>query len=108
MRRGAGHRADRPDDEDRDEGDDDVDEVFAAAAHGQDAVRDEDGARQARAAHGQGRSDFTMNIVGAAGGAVAGPIVHNWGMPTLASLTGFLIIVAVVILLPRVRDISTR
>jgi len=39
---------------------------------------------------------------------VAGPIVHNWGMPTLASLTGFLIIVAVVVLLPRVRDISTR
>lgn len=67
-----------------------------------------DAAPDTRRTHVQGRSDFTMNIVGAAGGAVAGPIVHNWGMPTLASLTGFLIIVAVVVLLPRVRDISTR
>ena len=67
-----------------------------------------DAAPATRRTHIQGRSDFTMNIVGAAGGAVAGPIVHNWGMPTLASLTGFLIIVAVVVLLPRVRDISTR
>ena len=67
-----------------------------------------DAAPDTHRTHIQGRSDFTMNIVGAAGGAVAGPIVHNWGMPTLASLTGFLIIVAVVVLLPRVRDISTR
>ena len=67
-----------------------------------------DAAPATRRTHIQGRSDFTMNIVGASGGAVAGPIVHNWGMPTLASLTGFLIIVAVVVLLPRVCDISTR
>ena len=57
-RGGAGERADRPDEENRDEGDDDVNGVLAAASHARDAVGDVDGAGQAHAAHRQVRRDL--------------------------------------------------
>lgn len=34
----------------------------------------------------QGRSDFVMNIAGAAGGVLAGPVIQAWGMPALAAI----------------------
>ena len=81
MCRGAGHRSDGPDDEDRDEGDDDVDEVFAAATHAQDAVRNVDGARQAHAACGQVRGDFT--------GQGRGEGIDGFGVCTRGVVIGF-------------------
>ena len=65
-RGGAGERADRPDEENRDEGDDDVNGVLAAASHARDAVGDVDGAGQAHATHGQGRGD----LAGGGGGGL--------------------------------------
>ncbi|RSZ63917.1 MFS transporter [Corynebacterium hylobatis] len=41
----------------------------------------------------QGRSDFSMNIAGALGGVVAGPVVSVWGMPAMAGLVVVLIVV---------------
>lgn len=40
----------------------------------------------------QGRSDFSMNIAGALGGVVAGPVVSTWGMPAMAGLVVVLIV----------------
>ncbi|NLF92133.1 MAG: MFS transporter, partial [Corynebacterium marinum] len=40
----------------------------------------------------QGRSDFSMNIAGAFGGVVAGPVVSVWGMPAMAGLVVVLIV----------------
>ena len=44
----------------------------------------------------QGRSDLTMNLTGAAGGVVAGPVVSTFGMPVMAG--GVIVLVAVVLL----------
>lgn len=43
-----------------------------------------DAAASAEAPKYQGRSDLVMNIAGAFGGILAGPVVTAWGMPTLA------------------------
>ena len=43
-----------------------------------------DAAPSAEAPKYQGRSDLVMNIAGAFGGILAGPVVTAWGMPTLA------------------------
>ena len=41
----------------------------------------------------QGRSDFTMNIAGALGGLLAGPVIQAWGMPTLAAAVGAITVI---------------
>lgn len=41
----------------------------------------------------QGRSDFTMNIAGALGGLLAGPVIQAWGMPTLAGAVGAITVI---------------
>nr|WP_120492757.1 MFS transporter [Corynebacterium lactis] len=42
----------------------------------------------------QGRSDLVMNLAGALGGILSGPVVTTWGMPTLAAIS--LVVVAIV------------
>ncbi|GAB3691219.1 MFS transporter [Corynebacterium nasicanis] len=40
----------------------------------------------------QGRSDLTMNLTGALGGVISGPVVSVWGMPTMAVLVIVLLV----------------
>lgn len=50
----------------------------------------------------QGRSDLTMNLTGAAGGVIAGPVVSTFGMPTMASMV-IVLVVAVAIAMTALR-----
>ena len=55
----------------------------------------------------QGRSDLTMNLTGALGGVIAGPVVSAWGMPTMAGLV-IVLMVAVLAGTTALRRRATR
>ncbi|WP_018297329.1 MFS transporter [Corynebacterium lubricantis] len=60
-------------------------------------------------AFAQGRSDFVMSLVGAGGGALAGPVVSAAGMPALASIALVFLIAAttaVIIMNRRIRAVQ--
>ncbi|MDO5511734.1 MFS transporter [Corynebacterium sp.] len=44
----------------------------------------------------QGRSDLTMNLTGALGGVISGPVVSVWGMPAMAVLVIVLMVAVLV------------
>lgn len=55
----------------------------------------------------QGRSDLVMNIAGALGGILSGPVVTTWGMPTLAVIS-LVIVMAVAAYQVKRRQLPVR
>lgn len=55
----------------------------------------------------QGRSDLVMNIAGALGGILSGPVVTTWGMPTLAVIS-LVIVLAVAAYQVKRRQLPVR